>query len=80
MEWGDKSPFWECLGSPGTLPVGTPDSIREAVGKLHRTMGRGGGFILVLQPDTLTPNAMAVVDAFADDHAAVVPLQGKDRS
>ena len=66
--WGDKIAFWGCLGSQSTIPFGTPDEIRNEVGKLRHEMGRGGGYILApakpLQPETPTENAAALVEAF----------------
>lgn len=68
--WGDKITFWGCLGSQSTVPFGTPETIHAEVARLRREMGRGGGYILApakpLQPETPTPNAVAVLDAFAN--------------
>jgi uroporphyrinogen decarboxylase len=67
-KWGDKITFWGCLGSQSTIPMGTPDAIRQEVARLKREMSRGGGFILApakpLQPETPTANAVAVLEAF----------------
>jgi len=69
-KWGDKIAFYGCLGSQSTIPFGTPDEIRAEVRKLRREMGKGGGFILApakpLQPETPTENAVALVEAFAE--------------
>jgi uroporphyrinogen decarboxylase len=70
-KFGDKITFWGCLGSQSTIPLGTPQSIREEVARLKREMGRGGGYILAgakpLQPETPTENAAAVVEAFCEE-------------
>jgi uroporphyrinogen decarboxylase len=68
--WGDKLTFWGGLGSQSTIPFGTPEQIRAEVWRLCREMGRGGGYILApakgLQPETPTDNAVAIIEAFAD--------------
>ncbi|GEM_PF-64652 len=70
--WGDKITFWGCLGSQSTIPFGTPDQIRDEVRKLCREMGKGGGYVLApaktLQPETPTANAVAIVEAFAEQN------------
>jgi len=73
--WGGDITFYGGLGSQSTIPFGTPEEIREEVGRLCREMGRGGGYILhpakELQPETPAENAAAVLEAFVDQEAAV---------
>ncbi len=67
-KWGDKITFWGCLGSQSTIPFGTPEEIREEIQRLCRVMGKDGGFILapakLLQPETPTLNAVAIIESF----------------
>lgn len=67
-KFGNNITFWGCLGSQSTIPMGTPQAIREEVAKLKREMTKGGGYILAgakpLQPETPTENAVAVVESF----------------
>jgi len=64
--WGDQITFWGCLGSQSTIPFGTPEEIREEIGRLRREMGKGGGYILApakpLRPETPTENAVAILE------------------
>ena len=66
--YGPRITFWGALGSQSTVPFGTPEQIKDEVGRLCREMGRGGGYILApsksLQPETPTLNAAAVVESF----------------
>jgi len=68
--WGDKITFWGCLGSQSTIPFGTPQEIHDEVRRLCREMGEGGGYILApakpIQPETPTENAVALIEAFAN--------------
>lgn len=68
--YGKDITFWGGLGSQSTIPFGSPSEIRAEVGKLCREMGRAGGYILApaksLQPETPTENAVAVIEAFAE--------------
>ncbi len=69
--WGDRIGFWGALGSQSIIPFGTTDEIWREVAKLKREMGRGGGYILApakpLQPETPTPNAVAVFESFTEE-------------
>ena len=68
--WGRDITFYGGLGSQSTVPFGSPEEIREEVGRLCRKMGRGGGYILhpakAMQPETPTENAAAVFEAFVE--------------
>ena len=69
-KWGDKITFWGGLGSQSLIPFGAPAQIQAEVRRLRDEMGRGGGYILApakpLQPETPTANAVALVEAFAE--------------
>jgi uroporphyrinogen decarboxylase len=69
-KYGKHITFWGGLGSQSTIPFGRPAEIKAEVARLCREMGRGGGYILspakVLQPETPTENAAAVVEAFLE--------------
>ena len=71
-QWGDKLTLWGGLGSQSTIPFGTPEQIKEEVGRLCAEMGKGGGYILspakALQPETPTQNAVAVLEAFTQQN------------
>ncbi len=68
--YGKNITFWGGLGSQSTIPFGTPAGIKEEVRRLCREMGKGGGYILgpakAIQPGTPTENAVAVIQAFAE--------------
>lgn len=70
-QWGDKITFWGCLGSQSTIPMGTPNDIKNEVAHLKQEMSRGGGYILAaakpMQPETPTENAVALVDALTNE-------------
>ncbi|MBN1675745.1 MAG: hypothetical protein JXR37_32175 [Kiritimatiellae bacterium] len=78
--WGGQITFWGCLGSQSTIARGTPEDVREEVGRLVREMGRGGGFILApakpLQPGTPIENAAAILEAAANQ-ASVADVEAK---
>ncbi|MHC4480916.1 MAG: uroporphyrinogen decarboxylase family protein [Planctomycetota bacterium] len=69
-KWGDRIVFWGGLGSQSMIPFGTPQDIKDEVGRLCREMGEGGGYILApakaLQPETPTENGAAVLEAFTN--------------
>ncbi len=68
--YGKDITFWGGLGSQSIIPFGSPSEIRREVRNLCRRMGKGGGYILApakgLQPETPTENAVAVIEAFAE--------------
>ena len=51
--------------------TGTPASIRSEIARLKREMSVGGGYLLApakpLQPETPIQNAVAILEAFAND-------------
>jgi uroporphyrinogen decarboxylase len=66
-KFGDKLAFWGGVGTQTTLPFGKPQDVREAVQKLFRTVGKGGGFVCApshtLEPEVPWDNIMAFVEA-----------------
>ncbi len=68
--YGDDITFWGGLGSQRTIPFGSPPEIKAEVRKLCQEMGKGGGYILEpskpIQPETPTENAVAVIEALAE--------------
>jgi len=70
-KWGDKIAFWGGLGSQSTIPLGTPDEIRQEIRRLRSEMSRGGGYILApakpLQPGTPTENAVAILETITEE-------------
>ena len=75
--YGDRITFWGGLGSQSTVPFGTSDEIHAEVHRLVCEMGSGGGYILApakdLQPETPTPNAVAVLEAFLRETGGKLP-------
>ncbi len=69
--YGKDITFWGGLGSQSTIPFGSPSEIKSEVRKLCREMGKAGGYILgcakPIQPETPTENAVAVIEAFAEE-------------
>lgn len=69
--YGKDITFWGGLGSQSTIPFGTPSKIKSEVRRLCQEMGKGGGYILggakAIQPETPTENAVAVIEAFAEE-------------
>lgn len=74
--YGKDITFWGGLGSQSTIPFGTPAKIKSEIRRLCKEMGKGGGYILSsakgIQPETPTENAVAVVEAFAEQ--AGIPM------
>lgn len=68
--YGKEITFWGGLGSQSTIPFGTPSKIKSEIRRLCKEMGKGGGYILssakAIQPETPTENAVAVIEAFAE--------------
>ena len=68
--YGKDITFWGGLGSQSTVSLGTPAEIKAEVRRLCTQMGKGGGYILScskpIQPGTPTDNAVAVIEAFAE--------------
>jgi hypothetical protein len=72
LGWGLFERSWNLRGFENALmDAAVNTEFYEEVARLRWEMGRGGGHILApakpLQPDTPTENAIAVVEAFADE-------------
>ena len=69
-EYGRDITFWGGLGSQSIIPFGTPEKLRDEIGRLLREMAAGGGYILSpakgLMPDTPVENAAAIVESFVE--------------
>ena len=66
-KFGDRLSFWGTVSVQQTMPFGTPEEVRAEVRARVRTVGRGGGFILVpahvLGPETPWENIVAFFEA-----------------
>ena len=67
QRYGDRLSFWGTVSVQRTMPLGTPDDVREEVRARIRDVGRGGGLILapahVLGPETPWANIVAFFEA-----------------
>lgn len=65
--YGDRLSFWGTVSVQRTMPLGTPEQVREEVRTRIRDVGRGGGLILspahVLPPETPWENILAFFEA-----------------
>jgi len=65
--YGDRLSFWGTVSVQRTMPLGTPDDVRNEVRARIRDVGRGGGLILapahVLGPETPWENILAFFEA-----------------
>jgi uroporphyrinogen decarboxylase len=65
-QYGDSLCFWGTIDEQGTLPFGSPETVREEVLTRLRTVGQGGGLILGpthhVQLDTPLENFWALVE------------------
>jgi uroporphyrinogen decarboxylase len=66
-EFGDRLSFFGTISVQETMPMGTPEDVRNEVKLRMETIGKGGGLLLapshVLQPDTPWENIVAFFDA-----------------
>jgi len=64
--YGARLSFHGGVSVTEVLPRGTPADVRQTVGKLVRTLGRGGGYIMAsshhMQADTPVENVLAMYD------------------
>jgi uroporphyrinogen decarboxylase len=64
--YGKNITFEGGIGTQATLPLGTPDEVREEVRRCRRELGPGGGLIMTttkpIRPDVPTENAVACVE------------------
>jgi len=67
QDFGDRLSFWGGIDVQQTLPLGTPEEVREEVHVRIGQMAPGGGYILSsshrLQPDIPVENILAMYDA-----------------
>ena len=65
-EFGDRLCFWGSIDVQNTLPLGTPDQVRNEVVERLQTLGKDGGLIIspthYVQLDTPLENFWAMVD------------------
>lgn len=67
--WGDRLAFSGMIGTQTTMPFGTPDDVRDAVGKCAKWVAKGARLLIapthVLEPDVPWDNVVALADAVA---------------
>ncbi len=65
--YGDRLSFWGAVSVQQTMPLGTPEQVRQEVCQRIETLGQGGGYILapahVLGPETPWENIVAFFEA-----------------
>ena len=65
-EFGSRLSFFGALNTQSLLPHGSPQEIRDEVGKLKRELGRDGGYIasngITIQADVPPENIFALID------------------
>jgi len=65
--FGESLAFWGCIGTQTTMPFGTPDEVKQTVGNLIASVGKGGGLLLApthtLEPDVPWANVEALLAA-----------------
>nr|MBC7243945.1 hypothetical protein [Chloroflexota bacterium] len=66
-KYGDRLSFWGGIDSQHVLPHGTPENVREEVGRRIHQLGQGGGYIAAavhnIQPDVPPRNIIAMSEA-----------------
>ena len=75
-DFGNKIVFHGGMDNQYTLAFGSKEEVRQEVVDNLRILGKGGGYILSsakdIQPETPTENAVAVIEAFAEQ--AGIPM------
>lgn len=65
--YGDRLSFWGTIGTQTTMPLGTPEEVKETVKHRIKTVGQNGGLMLapthVLEPDVPWENIVAFFEA-----------------
>lgn len=66
-EFGDKLTFWGAIDTHHVLPHGTPEDVRQEVGRRIMDLGPGGGYVVCsvhnIQPEVPPENVVAMFDA-----------------
>ena len=69
-QYGDRLSFWGTIGTQTTMPVGTPEEVRENVRHMIETVGKGGGLLVapthLLEPEVPWENIEALIQAVKD--------------
>ena len=77
-EYGRHITFEGGIGTQATLPLGTPDEVREEVRRCRSVLAPGGGFIMTttkpIRPDVPTENAVACVETILEEAHEGTPV------
>jgi uroporphyrinogen decarboxylase len=69
-EFGDRLSFWGTIGTQTTMPLGTPEEVREAVYRNLEIAGAKGGLLCtpthLLEPEVPWENIEAYISACRD--------------
>jgi len=70
-KYGKNITFEGGIGTQVTLPLGTPEQVREEIRQCRLNLGPGGGFIMAttkpLRPEVSTENAVAAVETIIEE-------------
>ena len=66
-KYGDRLTFYGGIDVETTLPLGTPDQVREEIRSRAETMGRGGGYILQSSHTMLEDVPMENIVAYVEE-------------
>ena len=70
-EFGRHITFEGGIGTQVTLPLGTPDEVRQEIRRCRQTLGKGGGLVMAttkpIRPDVPTANAVAAVETIIEE-------------
>ena len=70
-KYGKNITFEGGIGTQVTLPLGTPEQVREEIRQCRLNLGPGGGFIMTttkpLRPEVSTENAVAAVETIIEE-------------
>lgn len=66
QKFGNRLSFWGTIGTPTTMPFGTPDEVRRVCRRNIEEVGKGGGLVLspthVLEPEVPWENIQAFIE------------------
>jgi len=69
--YGKDLTFEGGIGTQVTLPLGTPEQVREEIRRCRLELGRGGGFIMTttkpIRPEVPVENAVAAVETIIEE-------------